>query len=177
MIEYLLQYCIGNNKRNMRYIEKVAINWAENEIDTLDKARFYVKRMDVYLPFLRAMGIQNRYPSQDDARIFDEWADKYGMSPEMILEACQRGKNKSNPVPYVDGILKDWYQKGIHDLAAVRADDKMHEQQPASSRVNPSPSARTGRGRNPFLDYTHQTNYDYDELERRLTENPVLKEN
>ena len=33
------------------------------------------------------------------------------------------------------------------------------------------------RNKNPFLDYTHKTNYDLDALERKLTENPRLVAN
>lgn len=34
LIDYLLQYCIDRGKKDFRYIEKVAVNWAENGITT-----------------------------------------------------------------------------------------------------------------------------------------------
>lgn len=38
LIDYLLQYCIDRGKKDFRYIEKVAINWAENGITTPKQA-------------------------------------------------------------------------------------------------------------------------------------------
>ena len=38
LIDYLLQYCIDRNKKDFRYIEKVAINWAEHGITTSKQA-------------------------------------------------------------------------------------------------------------------------------------------
>ena len=38
LIDYLLQYCIDRGKKDFRYIEKVAVNWAENGITTPKQA-------------------------------------------------------------------------------------------------------------------------------------------
>lgn len=38
LIDYLLQYCIDRNKKDFRYIEKVAISWAEHGITTSKQA-------------------------------------------------------------------------------------------------------------------------------------------
>ena len=38
LIDYLLQYCIDRGKKDFRYIEKVAANWAENGITTPKQA-------------------------------------------------------------------------------------------------------------------------------------------
>ena len=34
LIDYLLQYCVDRGKKDFRYIERVAVNWAENGITT-----------------------------------------------------------------------------------------------------------------------------------------------
>lgn len=38
LIDYLLQYCIDRGKKDFRYIEKVAVNWAEHGISTPKQA-------------------------------------------------------------------------------------------------------------------------------------------
>ena len=38
LIDYLLQYCIDRGKKDFRYIEKVAVNWAEHGITTPKQA-------------------------------------------------------------------------------------------------------------------------------------------
>ena len=39
LIDYLVQYCVGNGKKDFRYIEKVAVNWAESGITTTRQAQ------------------------------------------------------------------------------------------------------------------------------------------
>ena len=45
VIEILFAYCTENNHRNLRYIEKVAIEWAEKGINTKEKALEYLKNI------------------------------------------------------------------------------------------------------------------------------------
>lgn len=39
LIDYLVEYCVGLGKKDFRYIEKVALNWAEEGITTTAAAR------------------------------------------------------------------------------------------------------------------------------------------
>ena len=42
LIDYLVQYCVGMNKKDFRYIEKVAVNWASEGISTTVQAQHAV---------------------------------------------------------------------------------------------------------------------------------------
>lgn len=44
LIDYLLQYCVDRGKRDFKYIEKVAINWAQEGISTPKQAQRYSTR-------------------------------------------------------------------------------------------------------------------------------------
>ena len=63
LIEYLIEYCVSNDHRSMRYIEKVAISWTEQGLDTVEKAKasctYYNK---TYFSILKAFGLRNRHP-------------------------------------------------------------------------------------------------------------------
>lgn len=39
LIDYLVEYCVGLGKKDFRYIEKVAVNWAEEGITTTGQAK------------------------------------------------------------------------------------------------------------------------------------------
>lgn len=39
LVDYLFQYCVGMGKKDFRYIEKVAVNWAESGISTAKDAQ------------------------------------------------------------------------------------------------------------------------------------------
>lgn len=44
LIDYLVDYCVSRGKKDFRYIEKVALNWAEEGITTADQAREAVQK-------------------------------------------------------------------------------------------------------------------------------------
>ena len=44
VIEILIQYCCDNDPKNMRYIEKVAIAWADSGINTAKAALEYIEK-------------------------------------------------------------------------------------------------------------------------------------
>ena len=39
LIEYLIEYCVGHNHKSIRYIEKVALAWAEEGITSVEEAK------------------------------------------------------------------------------------------------------------------------------------------
>ena len=175
VVEYLIQYCTGNGQRSINYLEAVARDWSENKIDTVDKAEFQVRRFDIYRPYLREMGI-SRYPTDQDARVFSEWEEKYHLSQEMILEACRRAKGNAaekNILKYTEGILKNWHNKGIKTRAQILADDQLHakaaESQAAVRKAAASRPSRTRKN----MTYYHDQNstVDYDALGRELAVN------
>ena len=61
LIEYLVEYCITNGHASLRYMDKVALGWAENEIDSIDKAKEHVAiRSKAYYSIMKAFGISGR---------------------------------------------------------------------------------------------------------------------
>lgn len=44
LIDYLIEYCVGLGKKDFRYIEKVALNWAEEGISTASAAKSRVMK-------------------------------------------------------------------------------------------------------------------------------------
>jgi len=64
VIILMLEYCVSIEKRNMRYIEKVAIDWADRGIDDAHKAEAHLKQLESknnYLSLIKSsFGIINR---------------------------------------------------------------------------------------------------------------------
>ena len=46
LIDHLVQYCVGKGQKSFAYIEKVAVNWAEEKITTPKQAAAYSKKHD-----------------------------------------------------------------------------------------------------------------------------------
>ena len=161
VIEYLFAYCEENGHRNLRYIEKCAIDWADNDVIDIEKALEYVQNFDKnYRTILHYMGQTTAYPTPSQRKYMDKWLFEWQMSLELIMEACDRcvaqiNKPKFN---YVDSILANWYKAKIHDLAAVKAADSAFETQAFVKTEN---KPRTNR----FVNFEQREN-DYSKLEQ-----------
>jgi len=168
VIEYLLTYCANNGHRNLRYIEKCAIDWADNEIFDLEKALNYVQNFDVnYRTILTYMGQVTSYPTPSHRKYMDKWLKDWQMPLDLIMEACDRSvaqieKPKFN---YVDKILAEWFKQGIKDIEGVKVADAKH----AEGRKQPELKSDLPRAKqNRFVNFNQrETDYSrYEQLER-----------
>lgn len=122
VITMLLEYCVGMDKRNMKYIEKVALTWKENNITTMDEAQQYItnasSRDDYTQSLRRLFGISNRNLSKTESLYLDAWRNDYDMSAEMVAlayEYCIMATGKLS-FPYINAILKKWAENGIKTM-------------------------------------------------------------
>lgn len=129
VIEYLFAYCEEKGYRNIRYMEKCAIDWADNHIDDLEKAFIYVQNFDKnYRAILHYMG-QSGYPTPSNRKFMDRWLDQWQMPLDIIMEACDRSVAAIDKpkFSYVDSILSAWHKKGIRDIAGIKVADAEYE--------------------------------------------------
>lgn len=50
LIDYLLQYCTGRGKTSFRYMDTVAVDWAENAITSVKQAKAYTSQFEPAAP-------------------------------------------------------------------------------------------------------------------------------
>ena len=137
VISMLLEYCVSMGKRNMKYIEKVAITWQENNITTIDAAQAYISRQNAgrdYISSLKKLfGITDRSLSKSEQLYLESWRDELDMSEDMAALAYEYtilaiGKLS---FPYINTILKRWAKQGIRTIPEAEKDHELHKQQPA----------------------------------------------
>ncbi len=163
LTDYLIQYCVDRGKRDLRYIEKVAISWAEQGITTQKQAAALAGKYDktVY-EIMRALG-KNNLPTETEVAYIDRWRKFYGFESDVILTACERTvlATDSHRFEYVDSILTNWYKAGVHHKGDIKSLDENHRR----NRTN-RPAAST----NKFNQFT-QNEYDFDALEKEILSN------
>lgn len=174
LIVYLLEYAISNNHRQMRYIEKTAISWANEGIDTVDKAKasteLYSSRC---YPVLKAFGISGRNPGAGEKALIVKWTDSYGFPMDIVLDACNRTMNTIHQpsFEYADSILTKWKEKGIRTLSDVKLLDGEHQKNKAAYKKNQTDNNETSaRPKNSFNNFNQRT-YNYESLEKELLNN------
>ncbi len=166
ILAILLTYCIEKGKNNFRYIEKVAIDWYENKIDTIEKAEAYIQFFDNdYKEIFEVFGIKYRAPAPIEKSFLNKWIFEYKMSIDMIKKACEKTilKTSSPNFQYADSILKSWYTKNIHNIKDIPKDSSFKKN---SNQDKPVVK------RSKFVNY-EQSPIDYDIL-RRIEEKSLM---
>lgn len=164
LIEYLVDYSVSKNKRSLRYMEAVALEWHKKGIKTVEEAKLDSKPFsrECYL-VLKALGINNHDPLPNEISYVNRWMQEYGFTIDIILEACNRTimQIHTPKFEYVDGILKSWRSSGVHHLSDIERLTKEHKERKAEK---PSTEKQVTTRFHNF----EQRNYDFKELEKKL---------
>ena len=126
LIEYLFQYCISKGKTAIRYIEKVALSWAEQGISTIKAAKEEtVNHNGAIYAVMKAFGLNNREPGTYEKDLITKWTDSYCFDTDMIIEACSRTlQNTHQPsFEYADSILTNWNSANVRTTADIKKSD------------------------------------------------------
>ncbi len=168
LIEYLIEYCANNKKKNIKYIESVAKNWAETGIETVEQAKLRTGNIpsEVYEVF-RSFGITGRNPIEPEISYVYKWQRIYGFSIELIRKACEKTimTIHSASFEYADSILLSWKKAGAYELKDVELLDAKHAKETEKHPVKTSVKKQGG-----FNGFT-QRKYDYAELEKDALRN------
>lgn len=170
LIEYLIEYCVNQGHRNMRYIESVALDWDERGVKNVEQAKYEtgVNRKEYY-EVLKAFGLSGRNPVKPEMDYIRRWKDEYGFSTEIIIEAVNRTMNTiSKPsFQYADSILKRWKEAQISGMKDIEEADRMHE---SEKKDRPSSAGRKNPPSTKFQNFDER-DYDFSELEKKLARN------
>ncbi len=157
VIIMLLQYVVSIGKANTRYIEKVAMNWADEEIFTHEKAEEKLRRLaenkKAWHIVEQAVGMPHRAPSAKEEAAASVWVNEWSFSVAMIHEAYDRGVDatgKFSPA-YMGRIMERWHKDGISTLQQA----KKEKEDRASARKSEEKSTKS-----------KNVTFDIDEYER-----------
>ena len=123
ILAILFTYCIENGKNNLNYIEKVAIDWCENNIDSLEKVETYLKVYNSdFKTIMKFFGILNRAPIKKEEDFMKKWILDYKIPMPIIEEACIRTivKMGKHSFEYASAILKHWKEKNVKSLEDIK---------------------------------------------------------
>lgn len=168
LIEYLIEYCVENGHKSMRYIESVALAWSDAGITSVAQAKanssLYNKNC---FTVLKAFGISGRNPAPIEVSYIKKWTDEYGFAIDIILEACNRTiSNTAKPdFKYADKILKNWFNQEVHHLSDITRLDMERKQEQVSRKKTASNSVVIANNR--FNNFEGRA-YDISSLEQQL---------
>lgn len=169
LIEYLIEYCATNGHKSFRYIEKVALAWAEKGITTIKQAKTAnMNHNDTTYSVLEAFGITNRSAGKIELEYIHKWSDMYRNNNSIIIEACNRTMKATHQpsFEYADTILTRWKEANVKDTNDIKEIDAKYEKNQAEKRR----AASTAPAANRFNNF-QQRDINIDDLEKVLLNN------
>ncbi|WP_243009135.1 DnaD domain protein [Clostridium sp. AM58-1XD] len=164
LIEYLIEYCVQNQHTSLRYMEKVAIDWHEKGIGTVDQAKARAEGFSKdYFAVMKAFGLGDRRPGEAEITYLDKWFGEYGFTRKMVVDACNRTIEAIHQpsFQYADKILSEWKKAGVRTLEDVEVLAGRRKKTGATAPAKKQ--AQTNRFHN-----FEQRNTDYDALVMEL---------
>ncbi len=167
LVEYLLETCVENGHKSMHYIQKVALSWSEDGVETVEQAR---QRSMNYnknsYAVLNAFGIKNRGPAVSEISYIRKWTDDYGFTLDIIQEACSRTITATHQpsFEYADTILERWHSGQVHHLKDIEDLDAEFRKEKAAKKAPAPPQKSVTKNLNNF----ERRSYDMDSLEEQL---------
>lgn len=141
VILILIGYCVDLNKSNPKSIEKIASEWAENGINTLEAATAEAERLNAARSFaneIKRLFELRQNPTTNQQKFISQWQTD-GYSTALIHYAYEKTVEQINKVSfeYINKILISWKNAGYTSPDDVkRAEDeyrKKKQNEPASS--------------------------------------------
>ncbi|MBR5565946.1 MAG: DnaD domain protein [Roseburia sp.] len=165
LIEYLIEYCVSNHHTSIRYIEKVALAWAENGYQTVEQAKQANGQYNqTYSAVMKSLGITGRNLVTSETTYIEKWKNNLGFSIELIQKACEKTIQAIHEpsFEYTDRILNNWKECNITSLEDVAKADTEHQKR----KKTPVTATRTIVS-NKFTAFD-QRSYDDSRLEKML---------
>lgn len=144
VILILIGYCIDKNKTNASYIDKIALSWAENEINSLESATAEVERLNsahTYINEIKRIFELRQNPTTNQQKFISQWQND-GFSTDLLRYAYEKTVEQINKVSfeYINKILISWKESGFKSSEDV----KNAEEEYKKKKRNDSPAASDG---------------------------------
>lgn len=186
LVEYLVEYCITKGHSSLRYMNKVALGWADSGIKTVDQAKDdAAAHSQIYYSVMKALGITGRNLVDSEVSLINKWVGEYGFDIELVKAACSKTISaiQKPSFEYTDSILANWRKKDVHTLKDVEVLDANFAKANKASATGSSqgtnaangsskPKSNNSSSKNKFNNF-NQRNNDYDKLEKLFLNSTV----
>ena len=166
VVTMLLNYAAKLGKTDKRYLETLAIDWAEREINTVDAVESFMKEMEEIHSAERQirsiLGIYDRALTQTEKKYIKLWTEKK-ISAELISEAYERTVNSTGKLSfaYMNTILNSWSESGISTKEQIKEHEELFKIKNAPAKKRSVKPSKLG-------DYEDTNKPDYSKIAEKL---------
>ncbi|MCR4788091.1 MAG: DnaD domain protein [Lachnospiraceae bacterium] len=165
LIYFLFEYCVGKGKKDLRYIEKVALGWYEEGIKTPKEASRSTSKYDKEVYEIMKLLGKNSVPTKSEVAFITRWRNEFGYGLEIISEACGRTvmATDKHRFEYADKILQSWNTSGVKTTADIaQLDERFTEKKTRDQSKTQVPQ---------YKKFSHRDSSSDSDLEKELLSN------
>lgn len=175
LVDFLLERCVEDGNKSTHYLETLAKFLYEQGIKDTEEAKKVIdKIVPSFVPrVMTFMGLGDK-PIKQQTVMIKRWILEYGFSLEIIEQACTKAVlgGKEDKFSYVDKVLADWKDNGIHSVSDLEAYNQKYadaKQAKVAARseqkktYGPNIQAGAGSGKSDFCSMKKR-DYDFDAL-------------
>lgn len=161
VILMIIEYCAQIRKTSNAYIAAMGKSWAQEEIDTIEKAEEKIailhKCGSVWKDLASMAGITAPNPTAVQSEYLRSWTYELGFSTDMIFLAYEEMANHCTKLSfaYMNKVLRNWHAKGLRTPQEVAEDNRRFKEKKQQKDTQPPAS------------------YDINEMEQRLLYGPI----
>lgn len=170
VIIMIINYATANDKKSIRYIEKVAIDWADRGIDTYEKAEAYIKELEKIQSKTRKicniLGIHGRALSTTERKYIKIWTEERDIPIDLIPAAYDKTMMKTGGKmgwAYMNKLLCSWQDEGIKTQEELDAANEHYRVKNAENAERSSKKAA-----NKFSNYEDTNKIDYQKYAEQI---------
>ena len=170
VILMLLSYATKKGKTTKRYLETVAIDWADKGIDSFEAAEAYVSELEATdsaeNKVRSILGIYGRGLSSTEKKYIKLWVNELKIPTELISLAYDRTVEYTGKLSwsYMDKLLQSWIANGYLTVDDVKAADEEYHK--TNGKMNPNGGVK--KPKNKFNNYDDGNMEKYADLEEQL---------
>ncbi|MBQ4146143.1 MAG: DnaD domain protein, partial [Clostridia bacterium] len=163
VITMLLSYAVKCGKTGRRYLETVAIDWAERGIDNFEAAEAFVRELEQRdskeWKIRSILGIYDRALTATEKKYISQWIEDETISLDLVPLAYDKTISNTGKLSYayMNKILLSWATEGFSTEAEVEKWDG-----------KPAKVGKTVPKKSKFNNYEDTNSVNYDMLEEQL---------
>lgn len=162
VILMIIEYCAEVRKTSNAYIAAMGKSWAQEEIDTIEKAAEKIGELHkcgkLWKELSAMAGFTAPNPTAVQSEYLRTWSGELGYGVDMIFLAYEETANHCQKLSfaYMNKVLRNWHGKGLKTPQDVAEDNLRYREKKAADSDKPPAS------------------YDINEMEQRLLYGPIV---
>lgn len=143
VILMLIKYAVLSGRTGTNYIQTVGMNWAEEEIKTLEQAEAKIKQLNktnrLWRAYCEQAGIAYKNPTKKQEALFVKWTKEWQISIEIIAYGYEKMIDAIDKVnyTYLDKMITSWHDAGTTTIDSIERAEQSRKEKKSRKKAEP----------------------------------------